>query len=248
MFRVQHYQYHSWGKHTILHDVLHVPSLCCPLISICCIRRLKGCSFLSNNSGCFLTFPTFFLQVDDSSDCITQGHLATPTSTTIFYSRLVGVVSAISDNTRHRLLYRPVLTRPSKATNLSPSVPHFTISPDKTSKETVNNNPLPLPIIPEEQDLPISPSPEDCNPNSDGPSQPSFLFSPKQITDILMKVTHQLETHGRILETDKLNSRYSTSTTPSNHSTLLSSDKMSNTAPMSTRFTVQQLSCWLPVM
>ena len=61
------------GKTIILHDVLHVPNLWCPLLTVRCFRRLKGCSFLSDNSGCFLTFPTFFLVVDDSSDCIIQG-------------------------------------------------------------------------------------------------------------------------------------------------------------------------------
>jgi hypothetical protein len=48
------------GKSIILHDVLHVPCLRCPLLSVRCFRRLKGCSFLSDNLGCFLTFPTFF--------------------------------------------------------------------------------------------------------------------------------------------------------------------------------------------
>jgi hypothetical protein len=98
------------GRHIILHDVSHVPSLRCPLISVHCIRRLKGWCFLSDNSGCFLTFPTFFLPVDDSSACIIQGHFANSSFTPIFASRLVGVVSAVSHNTRHQSLRRPVVT------------------------------------------------------------------------------------------------------------------------------------------
>jgi len=32
------------GKEIILHDVLHVPNLRSPLLSVHCFRRLKGCS------------------------------------------------------------------------------------------------------------------------------------------------------------------------------------------------------------
>ena len=42
-----------------------------PLLSIrvhC--RRGPGCTFLADPSGCYLTFPTFLLSVDDSSDCL----------------------------------------------------------------------------------------------------------------------------------------------------------------------------------
>jgi hypothetical protein len=62
-------------------------------------------------------------------------------------------------------------------------------------------------------------------------------------------VTKHLETHGQItpellklLDMDKMPSKNSSSTTPVNRPTLLSSDKMSNTAPASMQFTVQQLS------
>jgi len=54
------------NKRIILHDVLHVPQLRSPLLSVRCFRRLMGCSFLADNSGSFLTFPTFVLPVDDS--------------------------------------------------------------------------------------------------------------------------------------------------------------------------------------
>jgi len=92
------------GKEIVLHNLLNIPKLRSPLLSIRCFRQLKGCSFLSDNSGCFLTFPTFFLPVDDSSDCIIKGNLVKTPSSPFFDSRLVGTVSAVSDNTRHRSL------------------------------------------------------------------------------------------------------------------------------------------------
>ncbi len=92
------------GKEIVLHNLLNIPKLRSPLLSIRCFRQLKGCSFLSDNSGCFLTFPTFFLPVDDSSDCIIKGNLVKTPSSPFFDSRLVGMVSAVSDNTRHRSL------------------------------------------------------------------------------------------------------------------------------------------------
>ena len=52
-------------------NCLHVPALDMPLLSIrvhC--RRGPGCTFLADPSGCYLTFPTFLLPVDDSSDCL----------------------------------------------------------------------------------------------------------------------------------------------------------------------------------
>jgi hypothetical protein len=60
-------------KNITLHDVLHVLKLLSPLLSIRCFRRLIGCSFLADNTGSFLTFPNFFLTVNDSSDCTISG-------------------------------------------------------------------------------------------------------------------------------------------------------------------------------
>lgn len=51
-------------------EVLHVPDLKAPLLSIRQHRRHQGCSFLADNGGCFLSFPTFSIPVDDSSDCL----------------------------------------------------------------------------------------------------------------------------------------------------------------------------------
>jgi hypothetical protein len=56
------------GKSIVLHDVLHVPSLPSPLLLVQCFHHLNGCSFLADNMGCFLSFPQFFLPVDDTSD------------------------------------------------------------------------------------------------------------------------------------------------------------------------------------
>jgi hypothetical protein len=246
------------GKHIILHDVLHVHSLRSPLISVRCLRRLKGCSFLCDNSGCFLTFPKFILQVDDSSDCIILGKNAHPSSIPHFDSRLVGNVSAVSDNTRHRLSRHPVLARPSNKNTISPTIIHPDSSTDTNYLDISINGINPLPIISEESnlhlpvqetvcDLPIQETL--CSPGENIASSSSSSLSPKQKLEIIQQVTRHLETHGRIttellqlLNTDKSSSRNNTSTTPPDHPTLLSSDKMSNSAPISTRFTIQQSS------
>jgi hypothetical protein len=51
-------------------QVLHVPALKAPLISVRQHRRQQGCSFIADNAGCYLTFPTFSITVDDSTDCL----------------------------------------------------------------------------------------------------------------------------------------------------------------------------------
>jgi hypothetical protein len=54
----------------LLRNVLHVPDLDMLLIS-CRVhrRRGRGCSFIADATGCFLTFPTFFLTIDDTHEC-----------------------------------------------------------------------------------------------------------------------------------------------------------------------------------
>jgi hypothetical protein len=184
----------------ILHDVLHVPSLCCPLISVRCFRRLNGCSFLSDNSGCFLTFPTFFLtDVDDSSDCIIKGQKLKHSTTPAFDSRLIGSVSAVSNNTRHCSLRRPISTT-------------VTTSKKKTLSTITQNHPVPAPSLPleaSEHHSSLSSIPKDSNLqlsspsriipcNIDNQNEPSTILSPKQVYEILHKVTKHLETHGQI--------------------------------------------------
>jgi hypothetical protein len=48
------------NKSIILHDVLHVPKLRSPLLSVRCFCRLAGCSFIADNIGSYLTFPNFY--------------------------------------------------------------------------------------------------------------------------------------------------------------------------------------------
>ncbi len=74
-------------------------------------------------------------------------------------------------------------------------------------------------------------------------------LSPTQVKEILQLVTFHLKKNGRItpdlqhlLKNDSLQPKISTSSTPSNNPTLLSIDKMSNTAPNHMRYTIQQLS------
>jgi hypothetical protein len=58
------------GRTLAYTDTLHVPQLSAILLSTRVHRRsATGCSFLANGSGCFLTYPNFVIEVDDSSDC-----------------------------------------------------------------------------------------------------------------------------------------------------------------------------------
>jgi hypothetical protein len=168
----------------------------------------------------------------------------------------------VSDNTRHRALHHPITTT-------SPSHQPSSTSTRKTSLNIpsipeVNTDDLPSNItsIPEDRivdpslylshdDRDSQPSFSDNTPptNSDDYISSSSTLSSKQVQEILSLVTKQPETHGRIspellkmLETNQPSSRVSTSTTPMDHPTLLSCDKMSNTAPASMRYTIQQLS------
>lgn len=157
---------------------------------------------------------------------------------------------AVSDNTRHRLLRRPISinTTTSKKTQ-SPHITTNLIMPTSPSPLETSDSTALLPSIPE-NDVPMSCSSPSTIPGvSDNQSAPSTILSPKQVHEILQRVTAHLETYGqitpellRLLDMNKTPSKVSTSTTPSNRPTLLSSDKMSNTAPATMRFTVQQLS------
>ncbi len=170
---------------------------------------------------------------------------------TVFNSRLVGAVSVVSDNTHHRSSRQPISTviNKTKQTPTSIDRPAYPVLDSSTSTPVTNNNISPLPIIPEDSNL-LSPlSPKIQSTTIDPPPASSTNLSPKQIQDILQKVTRHLELHGQItpellkmLDTDKSPAKITTSTSPVNCPTLLSSDKMSNTTPASMRFTVQQLS------
>jgi len=118
---------------------------------------------------------------------------------------------------------------------------------------------VPLPSIHEDSSTPLPsilpPEPLDVlcfseNDNfvNDATSPTPSPLSTKQIQEIVSLVTTTLQKNGRITpelsHCLKLDSSpgVSTSTTPDNHPTLLSSDKMSNTVPGFSRYTVQQLS------
>lgn len=58
------------GKYVVLSEVLHVPDLRSPLFSVSSHRRRQGCSFIADNSGISLTFPSFVLNIDDSTECM----------------------------------------------------------------------------------------------------------------------------------------------------------------------------------
>jgi hypothetical protein len=62
------------------HQVLHVPALKAPLLSVRQHRRHQGCSFIADNEGCYLTFPTFSIKVDDSVDCLIAYETLNPTT------------------------------------------------------------------------------------------------------------------------------------------------------------------------
>jgi hypothetical protein len=59
-------------------QVLHVPALKAPLISVRQHRRNQGCSFIADNSGCYLTFPNFSITIDDSTDCLLAYDIINP--------------------------------------------------------------------------------------------------------------------------------------------------------------------------
>ena len=85
--------------------------------------------------------------MDDSSDCIIKGNLVKTPSSPIFDSRLVGTVSAVSDNTRHRSLRRPVITSHRKAIT-PPDNPTENTPPSRAiSSQSPSNMPSSLPTI-----------------------------------------------------------------------------------------------------
>lgn len=113
------------NKTIILHNVLHVPKLRSPLLSVRCFRHLLGCSFLADNKGSFLTFPKFILPVDDSSYCTISGSLMDITTEAHFDSRLAGSICAVSDNTRFKQQCRPVSTATKKTSSITELHPNL---------------------------------------------------------------------------------------------------------------------------
>jgi hypothetical protein len=152
-----------------------------------------------------------------------------------FDSRLVGSVSAVSDNTRHRSSPQPV-------SNITNSIKKSTTSTTQSdslaislplSTPVINADTSSLPIIPEDNDLTSPLSSEPFSNIIDPSLVPHPNLSPKQVQDILQKITSHLEIHGqitpellRLLDQDLPSTKNITSTTPVNRPTLLSSDKI----------------------
>jgi len=216
-----------------------------------CLQRIRGCSFLGDNLGFFLSFPSFILPVDDSSDCIIRGSFLFNTDDAIeFDSRLVGIVTAVSDNTCFRSSRRPIqqpplgtsqkLSSQSPSTKLLPAIPEVEF-------ESLILSPVPLDMS-SPHILPGTTMSESVLESTSPTPHPTSL-SDTQLKEIISLVITNLRKHGKItpellhaLKGESYQPKRSTSTTPSNHPTLLSCDKMSNTAPQHMRFTVQQLS------
>jgi hypothetical protein len=66
-----HVRFNLAGRTVELRNVLHVPELQMPLLSVRTHRRRgPGCSFLADASGCWLTFPSLCIEIDDTADCL----------------------------------------------------------------------------------------------------------------------------------------------------------------------------------
>jgi hypothetical protein len=58
------------GRTLAYAHTLHVPQLSAILLSTRVHRQSAGgCSFLANSFGCFLTYPNFQIEVDDTANC-----------------------------------------------------------------------------------------------------------------------------------------------------------------------------------
>ena len=63
----------QFGNHAIREqDWCHAAGLNTRLLAIRDHRRRPGCSFAADNDRCHLTFPTFFLDIDDSDECVLE--------------------------------------------------------------------------------------------------------------------------------------------------------------------------------
>jgi hypothetical protein len=194
---------------------------------------------LANNSGSFLTFPQFFLPVDDSSDCTVAGKICSTNTTTHFDSSLAGCISAVSDNTRFRKNRRPIIP------NNTPK------GPTTSTNESNLHLSTDLPMITEMVDTPLSPETSISTLKElsiDSLAQPSSL-SPTEIKEIYTIIVSHLQKHGKItldlinlLKDGPPSSHTPTSSTPKDRPTLLSSDKMPSSTASHHRFTIPQLS------
>jgi hypothetical protein len=251
-------------------DVLHVPCLCSPLLSVQCFRRILGCSFIADNHGSFLTFPFFILNVDDSSDCTILSSPSSDCDSTDFDSRLVGSISAVSDNTHFKDQCRPIgstqiprtkTTRSSNKTTIIntddtfPGTSKVNNNQNASSSLTsLNNNNLEhIDECNNNHDLPLTSLSDLDSTIHDLGLNPSDFTSPtlsaKQILEITTTIISHLQKYGCItpellnfIRDKKYSTKNATSTTLDDRPTLLSSDKASNTFPSHICLTIQQLS------
>ena len=77
-----HVRFNLAGRMVELRNVLHVPDLQMPLLSVRTHRRRgAGCSFLADGTGCWLTFPELCIEINDDDDCLLPfGYAAADTS------------------------------------------------------------------------------------------------------------------------------------------------------------------------
>jgi hypothetical protein len=98
------------GKKITYADTLHVPELSAILLSTRVHRRsAQGCSFLADNSGCFLTYPHFQVEIEDDEDCTIEcSSLPKQTHTFDFDSRLHVDHNTSAESVRrsHNLAFR----------------------------------------------------------------------------------------------------------------------------------------------
>ncbi len=174
-----------------------------------------------SNTGSFLTFLTFVLPVDNSSDCTISGRFCTSTNVA-FDSHLTGSTAAVSDNTRCRNNRRSILPKTSNNSN-------------QTAKEETKSDDT----IPSTFEEPLESALQQGTSN----------LSSTQIQEIATAITNHLQKHGKVtmelinfIKDGYSSSTNSTSSTPSGHPSLLSSDKISNATPKNSRYTIPQLS------
>ena len=70
-----------------LANVLCVPELAGPLFSVRRFRKIPGCGFFATNTKCCLAFPTFVLDIDDSTD-VSLPYQSLPSATVFDFDEL----------------------------------------------------------------------------------------------------------------------------------------------------------------
>jgi hypothetical protein len=101
-----------------------------------------GCSFVADNKGSFLTFPTFILPVDDSSDCTISGQLEDSPTAYDFDSRLVGSIFNLHNQMRFRKQHHPISSKTLPKIKAIPPIetyPMITPAPPSSTDHLTND-------------------------------------------------------------------------------------------------------------